>query len=149
MACQRGCQPAKAMVMSQPRKVGKCDGGGHLLPTPQTYLHLHPPFLLLPPREGAGSSYPSQPQESLIVSHSLRSCLTSNLQPLPPNCLCPFGISTNSRSAPSYKEKVCPWTQLSLPPFQSQLLEGVCVPHCLAVYSLRHPVHCLGLPQLP
>ena len=40
-------------------------------------------------------------------SHLLRSCLISNLQPHPPDCLCPFGISTNSRSLHLGKKKKC------------------------------------------
>lgn len=58
-------------------------------------------MLLTSPVEGPGSpvhaDLPSLGPGDPIVSHLLRSCLSSDLQLLPPDCLWPFGLSTNSR----------------------------------------------------
>lgn len=78
--------------------------GGHLLPPPPANLHLCSPFLLPPLGSPLGAQGPPVQADLPNLSpgnpndsHLLRSCLISNLQSHPPDCLCPFGISTNSR----------------------------------------------------
>ena len=86
--------------------------GGHLLPPPSANLHLCSPFLL-PPLMGAQgppvqADLPNLSPGNPSNSHLLRSCLISNLQSHPPDCLCPFDISTNSRSLYLGKKKCAP-----------------------------------------
>lgn len=139
VACRGSCWPATATILRQPRgwgggRVRECDSSAPLLPTPSNASAPATPFPLSP-SEGAGPLHPSQPPDlglrNLIASLLLRSCLSRNPQPPPPDCLCPLGISTDSRSLHLEKRK-CAFSA-----FPSSFLEPTSRRHACAPPS-RH-----------
>lgn len=137
VACRGSCWPATATILRQPRgggRVRECDSSAPLLPTPSNASAPATPFPLSP-SEGAGPLHPSQPPDlglrNLIASLLLRSCLSRNSQPPPPDCLCPLGISTDSRSLHLEKRK-CAFSA-----FPSSFLEPTSRRHACAPPS-RH-----------